>query len=325
MQVGRLTYREAALDDAELASDLMSAAYPAMTHDPVMTRFRWENLRQGFEAGRFVAERDGWPVAFLAWLHGPWEKLPDRHCEVEVWLDRAHLERAMLEEMWAWIGERAVEQGSLVLLAYCAEDEPEMLAALGALGYRTERTQKVWELDLSKHGARLVEEAEAARDTMDRVDIQLTTVADWNHHDKFHKLHHLNERTIQDVPHSLAIVPEVFEDFMKRFKSPDRRLDRWWIAVDGDRAVAMSYLKFPPVRGTIWTGYTCTDRDYRGRGIARAVKLQSLAQAAELGVNVVQTDNDSENAPMLHINERLGYVRRPGWVEHHKRVQSKGA
>ncbi len=87
----------------------------------------------------------------------------------------------------------------------------------------------------------------------------------------------------------------------------------------------MSYLKFPPVRGTIWTGYTCTHPDYRGRGIARAVKLQSLAQAAQLGVPVLRTDNDAENAPMLHINESLGYVRRPGWVEHHKRVRTSSA
>jgi len=84
--------------------------------------------------------------------------------------------------------------------------------------------------------------------------------------------------------------------------------------------MAMTYLKFPPVRGTVWTGYTCTHPDFRGRGIARAIKLQSLAQAAELGVPVVCTDNDAENAPMLHINERLGYHGRPGFVEHHKRV-----
>ena len=41
--------------------------------------------------------------------------------------------------------------------------------------------------------------------------------------------------------------------------------------------------------------------------------------------HMVRTDNDAENAPMLHINEALGYVRRPGWVEHHKRVKPTGA
>jgi len=143
--------------------------------------------------------------------------------------------------------------------------------------------------------------------------------------DKFRKLYRLNEETIQDVPHSLPIVTEAFEDFEKRTRAPDRRDDRWWIAVHGDEVVAMSYLKFPPVRGAVWTGFTCAAREHRGRGIARAVKLQSLAQAVELGIPTVRTDNDAENAPMLHINEALGYVRRPGWVEHHKRVKRQRA
>jgi RimJ/RimL family protein N-acetyltransferase len=82
----------------------------------------------------------------------------------------------------------------------------------------------------------------------------------------------------------------------------------------------MSYLRFPPVRGSVWTGYTCSDPEYRGRGIARAVKLQSLAQAVERGVPFVYTDNDSENAPMLHINEKLGYRPCPGFVSLLKRV-----
>ena len=134
------------------------------------------------------------------------------------------------------------------------------------------------------------------------------------------KLHELNRRTMQDVPHTLPILDEPFEDFERRVSAPDRRRDRLWIALRDDLPLAMSYLKFPPVRGRIWTGYTCTDPGHRGRGIARAVKLQTLAQAFELGVPMVFTDNDSENAPMLHINETLGYRRRPGFVEHHKRV-----
>ncbi|TMC38173.1 MAG: GNAT family N-acetyltransferase [Chloroflexi bacterium] len=320
-----VTYRPAVLDDAELAADLMTAAYPCLPSDLVMVRYRWQNPRQGYEVGRFVAERDGDPIAFLAWLHGPWAELPDRHCEVEVWLDRARLDVGLLVEMWSWIESQAVAQDSHLLLAYSGEDEPEMLEALASLGYQRERAAKLWELDLSQHGARLVAEAKAAREQMDGGGIRLLTVAEWRDGDKLRKLYELNERTVQDVPHSLPIVTEAFEDFEKRIHSPDRRDDRWWIACDGDRPVAMSYLKFPPVRGTVWTGYTCAAREYRGRGIARAVKLQTLAQATELGVPTVRTDNDAENAPMLHINETLGYVRRPGWVEHHKRVKTSSA
>jgi RimJ/RimL family protein N-acetyltransferase len=323
--VPAVTYRSAQLEDAELASDLMSGAYPAMTQDPVLIRFRWENLRQGYEAGRYIAQSKDRPIAFLAWLHGPWSKLPDRHCEVEVWLDKPYLDVELLTKMWSWIGDAAVARGSQLLLAYCAEDEPETLESLASLGYARERAEKVWELDLRKRGPALIEDAVAANRKMVEAGIRLLTVAEWDDRSKFEKLYELNEQTMQDVPHSLPIVTEAYEDFQKRAHAPDRRHDRWWIACDGEKVVAMSYLKFPPVRGQVWTGYTCARSDYRGRGIARAVKLRSLAQAAELGVDVVCTDNDSENAPMLHINETLGYTRRPGFVEHHKRVQSRRA
>src|SRR5579864_2968966 len=220
--VGEVTYREAELDDAAQASDVMSAAYPPMQQDPVMTRFRWENLRQGFSAGRFIAERDGRPIAFLAWLHGPWSRLPERHCEVEVWLDRQVMDRALLRSMWSWIGERAEGDGALLLLAYAAEDELEALDALAELGYTRERAEKVWELDLKKHGPRLVEEAAEARAAMSRVGIRLLTVAEWEDPAKRRKLHELDEQTRQDVPHSLPIIPETLADFEKRLRAPDR-------------------------------------------------------------------------------------------------------
>jgi RimJ/RimL family protein N-acetyltransferase len=315
-------YRPATLDDAALASDLMSASYPAMAQDPVMTRYRWERPRRGFASGRFIAEQEGHPIGFLAWVHGPWAETADRHCEVEVWLDLAELDRHLLSEMWTWVGDEAIGQGSWLLLASCGEDEPEMLGVLASLGYRQERREKQWELDLNAHGARIRVEAALAREAAAEQGIELTTLARWSDPDRLKKLHELDEMTRQDIPVSLPIVREAYDDFVRRTSSPDRPPDRFWIALDGDQPVALSYLKFPPVRGAVWTGYTCSHPKYRGRGLARGVKLQSLAQAADLRIPLVRTDNDSENAPMLHINERLGYTPRPGFVEHHKRVKT---
>jgi GNAT superfamily N-acetyltransferase len=320
-----VTYRPASLDDAELASDVMTAAFPPFPQDPVITRYRWENPRVGYDYLRFLAYLDGRPVAFLDSIHAPWEKLPDRHCEVEVWLDRAEQSDELLKSMYRWIEEKAIAQGAALLLSYSGEDEPLVLDALRGLGYERVRAERVWELDLKERGPILREEAAAALERMRDEGIRIVTVAEWEQPDAFQKLFELTERTVQDIPHSLTIVPEQFQDFEMRMRSPDRRLDRWWVAVDGDEPAAMSFLKFPPVRGQVLTGYTCTDPRHRGRGIARAVKLQSLAQAIDLGVPFVYTDNDAENTPMLHINERLGYRRRPGFVEHHKRVESKGA
>lgn len=315
-----VTYRPATLDDAELAADVMTASYPALPEDPVITRRRWESPRKGFAYGRFFAERDGAPIAYLGWIHGPWERLPDRHCEVEVWLDRKDLERELLESMIAWIGDQAIAEGSLLLMCFCAEDEPEMLDSLAALGYKRERTERVSELDLRKNGDRLVAEAKQARERLTGEGIDVTTLVRWNDPNAIRKLLELSNLTAKDMPHTLPIIDETYEDFERRMHAPDRPHDRIWIALDDDKPVSLSYLKFPPVRGSVWTSYTCTHPAYRGRGLAKAVKLQGLAQAFELGVPTVCTDNDSENAPMLRINQQLGYEPRPGFVEHHKRV-----
>lgn len=316
--------RPATPEDAELASDVMTAAYPRLAQDPVITRYRWENPRIGYEYTRFLAYRDDRAVAFLASVHAPWDRLPDRHCEVEVWLDRGEQTADALASMLGWIEGKAVAQGAELLLSYCGEDEPVMRDVLRHMGYDHVRTERMWELDLQRNGPALVAGAEAARRRMQGQGLRLLTVAEWGDPDAVRKLFELNQRTVQDIPHTLTIVPERLEDFKKRMQAPDRRSDRWWVACDAERPVAISFLKFPPVRGPVFTGYTCSDPDYRGRGIARAVKLQSLAQAFELGIRSVFTDNDAENAPMLHINETLGYTPRPGFVEHHKRVEIHG-
>lgn len=317
-------FRPATLDDAALSADLMTAAYPAFAMDRAVLRYRWDHPRKGWSAGRYIAEIDRRPVAFVDWLHGPPEQDEKRHCEVGVALDRSALSVDLLVVLWRWVSDQAVAAGSRILEGYAAEDEPEMLEALKRAGYERDRLEKVWELDLGARGAGLIAEARQARETVEAAGYGLLTVDQWREPRKFEALHALDTRTRKDIPTTFPILPETFQNFMERLSAPDRPQDRWWIVVRDDEPVAMSYLRFPPQRGSVWTGYTCCDPDHRGRGLARAIKLQSLAQAVELGVLYVDTDNDAENAPMLHINEALGYHARPGFVGHLMRVSTSG-
>jgi RimJ/RimL family protein N-acetyltransferase len=319
--VSTVTFRSATLDDAELASDVMTASYPDLPEDPVITRYRWEHPRHEWSRGRFLAELDGRAIAFVGWSHRPWEQSADRLCHVEVWLDKAMLELELLSSLWTWVSAAAEAEGARLLEGYAVEDEAEMLEALDRLSYERDRTEKVWELDLDAHGPRLVAEARDALAKAQTAGFEMVTLAGWKDPDALRKLHSLSETTHQDVPTTYELPEESYGDFVERVNSPDKPHDRFWLACCGDRPVAMSFLRFPPVRGHVWTGYTGSDREFRGRGLARAVKLQTLAQAVELGVPRVLTGNDSENAAMLHINETLGYDRRPGFVSLVKRVE----
>lgn len=316
------TIRPAAPHEAALAADLMTASVPREPQDPVLIARRWDHPRQGWSHGRFVANLGHTPVGFVEWQHGAWALLPDRNCWVEVWLDRAHMDERLLTYMWEWAQDSAAAAGAQTLNAACGEDEPEMLRVLAALGYERQRTEKVWSLDLAGAAERIKAEAEHARERMRAAGIEVTTLAGWQDPDRFQKLHELNELTRNDVPHSHPSLPQTIQDFMQRVEAPNTPPERWWLAADHGAPVAMSYLSYPPVRGVVWTSYTCSHPKYRGRRIARGVKLQTLAQAAELGVPEVRTDNDSENAPMLHINESLGYTELPGYVIFVKRLRA---
>jgi len=118
------------------------------------------------------------------------------------------------------------------------------------------------------------------------------------------------------VPHVLVDMTE----WMKWFDSPGLRPDRIWIAREGDDVVGISMLSYPPVRGVVTTDWTGTARKVRGRGVARALKCETLMQAIALGVDRVRTDNDSANTPILHINETMGYHRRPDLVQYLKEL-----
>ncbi|MEW2381008.1 GNAT family N-acetyltransferase [Micromonospora sp. NPDC047707] len=74
--------------------------------------------------------------------------------------------------------------------------------------------------------------------------------------------------------------------------------------VDGVLA-AISLVKRDGAR--MWSDYTGTVPAHRGRGLASAAKIAALHRAAANGVTVAYTGNDEANAPMLAINERLGY------------------
>jgi mycothiol synthase len=55
---------------------------------------------------------------------------------------------------------------------------------------------------------------------------------------------------------------------------------------------------------------TAVRRDWRGRGLARALKERTIAWAAENGVREIYTWTQTGNENMRAVNERLGYVTR---------------
>ena len=58
--------------------------------------------------------------------------------------------------------------------------------------------------------------------------------------------------------------------------------------------------------------------EYRRKGIATALKYNSLTWAKSQGFNWIRTDNADTNEGMLSINIRAGFKFMPAWLLYEK-------
>ncbi len=311
--------RPAVIEDAPLAADLEGAIKPDHERDPEMMAFWWSHPIAGERAHRLIATKDGIARMFVAAGHASWEQDPARYGWVRVrirpdeWSEEAYRDGLSLAERWLR------EEDARTSVARVRADLENELRVLAADGYTEVRRSRVWRLDLVKGGDRLLAKAESCRAEMRRQGVTMLTLDHDRDPDGLRKLYELDVETGEDIPKTLPWPVPSFEEWEEHwFEHPGHRRDRFWIARDGDKILGLSIIGYPPQRGIPWTSYTCTARSARGRGIARALKYETIAQAIELGATLVETQNDAENAPILHLNEEMGYEPVTAVIELHR-------
>ncbi|WP_320069509.1 GNAT family N-acetyltransferase [Micromonospora sp. RTGN7] len=121
-----------------------------------------------------------------------------------------------------------------------------------------------------------------------------------------HQVYLANRATAVDEPGDVSRDAISYESFRYEIWN-NLGLDREAsTAVESDgKVLAFSLVKRDGDR--MWSDYTATVPEHRGRGLARLAKTAALHRAAATGVRVAYTSNDAANAPMLTINEGLGY------------------
>lgn len=300
------------VEDAATVADIATAMNPGEPVDPQVERHQWATESREDVIRRQVAERDGRPVGYVISFHVNWPEDDEARAGFFfVGLLPELMTSSRLAQLIA-AGEALLRADGARRFAIGARgDERALIKAIGAGGYREDDPSRLWELDLIEGREHLSELVRAAGRRMDAAGMRVCTVADFGVNNALDGLFDVTMRAGRDLPRTVPM-PDLPRSSWDRWHSSlDVRWDRSWIAVRDQRILGLSYLRYPPVRGNVWTGFTASDPDHRGQGIASGAKMPTLMQAIELGVERVRARNDSRNGPMLAINARLGYQALP--------------
>jgi len=305
----RVTARPLRADETGFVVEVVNAVQPHHPWKEDEVRTWWSSAERMGSVRRLAIEADGvavgWVTANKRYEAPAGEGLVLTFVRGD--------DRELLDGAWALAEDACRDLGIGLARTSVWEDEHLALSVLDGRGWERRRRERFWRLDLAGQRERLTALRDEATSRVEAAGLRIVTAADLGGKDVYPALHQVDETTSADIPSSTPHVQTPYDVWLMWVdRSPDVP-GRMWVAVSGGRPVGFSYLDH--LQTPVTTGYTGVLREHRGQGIARALKLHTLVQAIELGVDAVETDNDSENRPILHLNEELGYREIPGQLK----------
>jgi GNAT superfamily N-acetyltransferase len=126
--------------------------------------------------------------------------------------------------------------------------------------------------------------------------------------DRLEEMYAVAKQAAQDIPGSTG--QQTFAEWRAHeIDKPNRRPELTFLALAGDEVVGYAGLQVAGDRA--FHGLTATRRDWRGRGVATALKRAEIAAAKEYGFERLLTESEERNEPMRRLNEKLGFVPAP--------------
>ncbi len=316
-----LTVRPFEARDYRAAISIGNSVYP----DHLWSEEEWRHEDARYDGVRLTLHRlvaeesDGRSLGVAEYHHVPSMYHPQK-LWVEILVHPQHQGRGIGKRLYEALLEAMRPLGPIVLWTGVRETAERGVRFAQDRGFREVR--RVWELRLDVtrfDAAPFVDKAAAAM-----AGFTMATVAALRRRDPrwLPKLFALHSEADAEVPRPDAYTPQGKEHFVQHtLQHPDYLPDAHVVLLEGDQYVAESFMfRNQQLSDVLYQGLTATRREYRGRGLARAIKLRTIEYAKAHGYREIRTWNDSLNMPMLRINSALGFARQPAWITFEKRL-----
>jgi GNAT superfamily N-acetyltransferase len=270
---------------------------------------------------RLVALSGGAIVGYVQLFQIPW--LPDPgHLWAVIRVARACQGQGIGAQLHGHMIEELRGLGAIAVRGEVFESQITLIAYLERLGCR--ELFRSWEFSLDTRTFDLSRFQQAAERPARR-GIAITTLAQERERgaDWLPKLHELHSAITRDIPIPGHPHPSPGQDWFERYACglPLSLPDAYFIATDGQRYVGESCMhRIETAPDELNQQTTGVLSEYRGYGIAVALKLRTIAYAQQHGFTRIWTGVESNNLSMLAINAKLGFVQGPGVVVFEKQL-----
>lgn len=250
----------------------------------------------------------------LAALAHEAEWVPERFY-LGVVVDPAHTHRGAGSALFDYIYQRIQRQGGRDLRCRVRDDDPTALHFAIQRGftiaYQTfQAVLDVTRFDETPYLPHLA--------TVAQRGLRFTTLgAEGCSAAALHKLYHVTRAASLDLPDSEGDF-NTFEEFEEAACGTFYNEGAGQLVVEDEATgafVGVAALSYHASDHTLHHTLTGVMPEFRGQGIATALKVQAIRYAKAKGVTALYTTNHTDNAPMLAINQKLGYQRLAGYCQ----------
>jgi mycothiol synthase len=222
--------------------------------------------------------------------------------------------RGIAQALLAELEPYARQHGAEKLWCMCKENQDYSIRFLEHAGFHNYGLRFESMLDLTTFDERPFA---SVIDRAQQTGFEFTTLAAERliNPDADRLLYELDYETSGEVPWPGGARMEwTYAQFRQRIlDAPDSDPSAILIAKQGEQWAGLTIVEFEKNQRA-QTAMTGVRSAYRRQGLALALKLLSFRLMKERGCTQTITQNDTANPPILRLNEKLGYQKRPGYL-----------
>ena len=285
--------REATLDDAPAVARLSTIVYPDELTTERGLRHWWQAMPARARRRMWLALEGGEAIGFAS-AGLSFSSADPGAAVANVYVHPQRRRGGLGAALWELAEANLAEIDATHVNSFGLDEEPSR-RFMGARGFEVTYVQRMSRLELATLGP-----PPALGDGVEFVPY--AAIEDPR------PVYELEVEALRDVPVDQPLDDVRWDEWLDRWwRHPDLNRDASLLALVGGEPASFTTLLSDRESRRAASGMTGTARRFRGRGLALLVKHHALARAAGRGIAVAVTENDELNAPMLAVNERLGY------------------